>query len=269
MYKLSIVTINYNNALGLKKTIESVVKQSCNEIEFVIIDGGSTDGSVEIIQQYQKDISYWVSEKDKGIYNALNKGIRKATGEYILFLNSGDYFYKDDSLNNVMNQLDFADIIACDINTKNAKIDIVKKHPDSISFDYLYTDTLAHQSTFIKRELFDKVGLYDEDYIIVSDWKFFIEALTFYKATYKAVHTILSVYNLDGLSATAKGTNIRKQERRTILKNDFSFFVKDYENLQILKQNRFKMLLKIEQTKFGKKFVSVLFRIYIKLFNIK
>ena len=102
MKKLSIVTINYNNAEGLRKTLESVASQTYRDIEHIIVDGGSTDGSVEVIQNYVRDVSgmkydvLWVSEKDKGIYNAMNKGIRKATGEYCQFLNSGDYLAAPD-----------------------------------------------------------------------------------------------------------------------------------------------------------------------------
>jgi glycosyltransferase involved in cell wall biosynthesis len=94
-FKLSIITINYNNSIGLKKTIESVVSQSCSEFEFIVIDGGSQDVSKEIIELHQSKINYWVSEKDKGIYHAMNKGIRASSGEYILFLNSGDVLLDD------------------------------------------------------------------------------------------------------------------------------------------------------------------------------
>ena len=85
--KLSIITINYNNAIGLKKTIESIVEQTYHEFEYIVIDGGSNDDSKKVILENQNNISDWCSEKDAGIYNAMNKGILKATGEYLLFLN--------------------------------------------------------------------------------------------------------------------------------------------------------------------------------------
>jgi glycosyltransferase involved in cell wall biosynthesis len=88
--KLSVITINYNNAIGLRKTIESVVNQTFRDYEYIIIDGGSTDGSVDVIKEYADKIDYWVSEPDKGIYNAMNKGVAAAHGEYTNFLNSGD-----------------------------------------------------------------------------------------------------------------------------------------------------------------------------------
>ena len=90
MKPISIITINYNNASGLEKTIRSVVEQTYNEYEYIIIDGASLDKSKEVIQEYQRYIDFWCSEKDSGIYNAMNKGIQKASGEYLLFLNSGD-----------------------------------------------------------------------------------------------------------------------------------------------------------------------------------
>ena len=90
MKQISIITINYNNASGLEKTIRSVVEQIYNEYEYIIIDGASSDKSKEVIQEYQRYIDFWCSEKDSGIYNAMNKGIQKASGEYLLFLNSGD-----------------------------------------------------------------------------------------------------------------------------------------------------------------------------------
>ncbi|MEP7170167.1 MAG: glycosyltransferase, partial [Bacteroidota bacterium] len=99
----SIITVNLNNAAGLKKTIESVVTQTFNDVEYIIIDGASTDGSKEVIKNYETKISYWVSEKDTGIYNAMNKAIKKAKAEYCLFLNSGDSLTNKKVLNDVSN----------------------------------------------------------------------------------------------------------------------------------------------------------------------
>lgn len=98
---ISIITINYNNKVGLKKTIESVIQQDFNSFEFIVIDGGSTDGSYDVIQEYRNYIDYWVSEPDKGIYNAMNKGITIARGEYCNFMNSGDFFYDKNVLSSI------------------------------------------------------------------------------------------------------------------------------------------------------------------------
>ena len=91
--KYSIITVNLNNACGLEDTIISVFNQTCHDYEFLIIDGGSTDNSRTIIEQYQNQINYWVSEPDNGIFNAMNKGIKASRGEYLIFMNSGDCFY--------------------------------------------------------------------------------------------------------------------------------------------------------------------------------
>ena len=96
--KYSIITVNYNNKNGLEMTIKSVLGQTCKDFEYIIIDGGSTDGSVEVIKKYASRIDYWVSEPDKGVYNAMNKGIRKATGDYLNFMNSGDAYHSTSAL---------------------------------------------------------------------------------------------------------------------------------------------------------------------------
>src|SRR6478735_1115877 len=109
--QLSIITINYNNLQGLQKTIESVVSQSFKDFEYIIIDGGSTDGSKVLIEKYSESITYWVSEKDNGIYPAMNKGIQVANGEYLLFLNSGDWFYENTTLSMAIPMLRPFDIV--------------------------------------------------------------------------------------------------------------------------------------------------------------
>ena len=105
--KYSIITINLNNSAGLRKTIESVVNQTFQDFEYIIIDGGSTDGSVDIIKEYSSRIDYWVSEPDRGIYNAMNKGIVQAHGDYINFMNSGDCFSKNTILEEIYADLSF------------------------------------------------------------------------------------------------------------------------------------------------------------------
>ena len=174
--KYSIITVNYNNKNGLRRTIESVIHQTFRDIEFIVIDGGSTDGSVEILKEYDKHINYWVSEKDNGIYNGMNKGIRKATGEYLNFMNSGDCFYDNDVLQKVDQYGYNADIITGrDYHYSEKKqLGHVSIQPPRLSMITFFTATLDHQSSFIKRELFDN-SPYREDYRLVSDWIFFTE----------------------------------------------------------------------------------------------
>ena len=109
--KLSIITINFNNCEGLQKTIESVVSQSFKDFEWIVIDGGSTDGSRELLEQYADHITYWVSELDKGVYNAMNKGIKVAKGEYVNFMNSGDVYASASILEDVFSTSHTADVL--------------------------------------------------------------------------------------------------------------------------------------------------------------
>jgi glycosyltransferase involved in cell wall biosynthesis len=176
--KYSIITVNYNNKEGLRKTIESVIHQTYRDFEYIVIDGGSTDGSADIIREYDKQITYWVSEKDNGIYNAMNKGIAQAKGEYLNFMNSGDCFYANNILEKVSLHQSCADLIVGRDYHYNEKIQ--KGHasiqPPRTTMIHFFIATLDHQSTFIKRELFDN-SLYDENYRLVSDWIFFTEKI--------------------------------------------------------------------------------------------
>lgn len=195
--KLSIITINYNNRDGLRKTIESVVNQTWQEFEYIIIDGGSTDGSVEVIKEYADRINYWVSEPDKGIYDAMNKGIDQAKGEYCLFMNSGDCIYQSTTLEEVKQQLDGTDIIC---GTTITDLGAVWKAPEMISFRFLYKTTINHQSTFIYSKMM-KRHKYDISYKIVSDWKFLIECLIINNGSYKSINRPIALYDTSGLSS--------------------------------------------------------------------
>lgn len=232
--QITIITINFNNLEGLKKTMTSVFDQTFNNIEYIIIDGGSTDGSKEYIETHQDLLTYWVSESDTGIYNAMNKGIAKATGEYLLFLNSGDWLINKASIEHV-EPLEFkSDIIACNIEVIGENIRFVKSPPKTISFSYLYKDTLPHQSTFIKKYLFNRMGYYDENLLIVADWKFFIQALYKFNSTYSHIDKVLSFYNLEGLSAQKENMIKLKKEREVTLETEFSVHLKDMEDIKEL-----------------------------------
>ena len=165
--KISIITINYNNREGLSRTLASVAEQTCRDFEYIIIDGGSTDGSVEEIQHHAAIIDYWVSEPDGGIYNAMNKGIAKAQGDYCLFLNSSDMLYSPDIIAKVVPLLDGTDFCAGDICFLYEKPE-VKVVPDEITAYYMFHSILFHQSTFIRTALL-KAEPYSENYRIVSD----------------------------------------------------------------------------------------------------
>ncbi len=231
--KLSIITINYNDKKGLQKTILSVIKQVYKDFEFVIIDGGSNDGSKELIEQHSNDLSYWVSELDNGVYHAMNKGIRASKGEYCLFLNSGDELINENALYKVSQHIFSEDIIAFD----SLIIGIVHSytcHPKSISIDFLWNSTICHQSAIIKKNLLMKLN-YDESLKIVSDWKFFILAIFKAGATYKKVNEIISIYYLNGMSSNPKNDTLINNERNQVLQTEFKWLFPIMTELNSLK----------------------------------
>lgn len=200
--KLSIITINYNHIKGLRQTIESVVSQCCQDFEYIIIDGGSTDGSRELIEQYQEHLSYWCSEPDKGVYNAMNKGIVQAHGDYLLFLNSGDYLCDKDALSKVFSQEHKSDLLVGYIYRHREKGLYIDKGFDTsdITIRHLLRNSLPHQATFIRRELFDKYGLYDETLKVVADWKFFAQCIILHNVSIENLLIPITVYEEGGIS---------------------------------------------------------------------
>lgn len=209
--RVSIITVNYNNKEGLRKTIESVIHQNYNQFEFIVIDGGSDDGSYDVIQEYKEHIDYWVSEPDKGIYNAMNKGIEVASGEYCNFMNSGDCFFDNNVLTSIFstdNKI-FSDIIA----GNTYWIEWVKA-PSKITFEFLFGGTICHQCAFIRRNLLLKYK-YDENLKIVSDRKFFIQVLINDNCSYECKDVNVVVYDLDGYSA--KNRTLSELEYQRVL----------------------------------------------------
>lgn len=242
---ISLITINYNDKIGLERTLKSVTNQTYQDFEYIVIDGGSTDGSKEIIEQYSNKINYWISEPDNGVYNAMNKGILKANGEYLLFINSGDELYNLEVLKENLKFIHTHDLVCFNINVVGEIDNYIKKYPSKISFSYLYRDTLPHPATFIKKSLFEKIGLYDEHFKIVSDWKFFILALVKHNATYQYVDTVFSIFYFDGISSRKENLEILLAEREQVLNQEFSLIIKDYNHInqqklliQELKMNR-------------------------------
>lgn len=211
--KLSIITINYNNREGLRKTIESVVNQTCQDFEYIVIDGGSTDGSAEVIKEYSDKIDYWVSEKDNGIYDAMNKGIDKAKGEYCQFLNSGDDLYDNYVIEQIHPNLNESEIVVGKIFLSN--IASPSEDIPSVSMLRLFSKSLPHSSAFISTPLLKKYH-YDPTLRIVSDWKFFIQSLIFDNASYKFVNIIVSKFDTDGISS--QNTALVMKEREQVIK---------------------------------------------------
>lgn len=226
--KLSIITINRNNAEGLRKTIESVVSQTFTDFEYIIIDGASTDGSVDIIKEYADRITYWVSEPDTGIYNAMNKGILKANGEYLQFLNSGDWLCTKFVLSQVLENDYSEDMLIgnkyCADTTKRIPWHITIHHgnkKDNLVYGMdLIFDSLPHQASFIKKNLFIKYGLYDESLQLVSDWKFTIDTIINHNITTRLFRDIyVCEFNAEGKSMNSSG--LLSKEINSVLKSYF------------------------------------------------
>jgi glycosyltransferase involved in cell wall biosynthesis len=240
MIKLSIITINYNNRDGLEKTIRSVIDQRFTDFEFIVIDGGSTDGSVDNIRKYENKINYWCSEKDAGIYNAQNKGIKKAKGEYCLFLNSGDFLYNEDVLNKIFSKKFHDDIIYGDmiIDYGNGKL-VYGPQPKKISFEYLIHTTLWHPVSFIKRELFDKFGNYNEELKIISDYEFFVKTILVGKVSTRHIEMAVAVFNTAGIGSSSEHDAAHQSERRYVQEKYFSKAEIDAaKSYNLTKQNR-------------------------------
>ena len=213
MRKITVITINYNNLQGLKRTVPSVLSQSYDDFEYVIVDGGSTDGSKEYIEQ-QHGIDTWVSEKDNGIYNAMNKAVGMAPGQYCIFTHSGDHFFSALSLENAAEELDGSDY--CTGKTTVVEDDFLSLciPPKTMTFYFVKGTSLQHQSTFIKTQLL-KSHPYNEDLKIVADWEHFLKCWYLNNCSYKALQTVVAAYYLDGFSA--QNVNLLKVDRKCVI----------------------------------------------------
>ena len=227
--RVSIITINLNNRDGLKRTIDSVLSQTFRDFEWIIIDGGSTDGSLELIEQYANHFDYWVSEPDKGIYNAMNKGIKVAKGEYLQFLNSGDGLCNETAL-----ERSFAHNFSADIVYGNLYTTIEDKilnnyyQPNRLTFKMLLNDTILHSPSFIKRELF-ATEQYDESLRIVSDWKFFLKQALLNRS-FEHIEEFVTFFDTTGISATNK--ELDKLEREKVIREEVSnLILTDYNEM--------------------------------------
>ena len=223
--KFSIITVNLNNASGLEDTIISVFNQTCHDYEFLIIDGGSTDNSRTIIEQYQNRIDYWVSEPDKGIFNAMNKGIKASKGDYLIFMNSGDCFYNEKVLEDSLPYLG-TDFIIGKIKRKDNNKTMNFELSD-ISMMTFYKGAIPHQATFHKRSLFAN-SLYDETLRISSDWKFFFQKMILENASYSLTPVVVSSFDMTGISNT--NNELGAKERAQIISEGLpQRVIKDYE----------------------------------------
>ena len=276
--KLSIITINYNNAEGLRKTMESVLAQTYTDIEYIIVDGVSTDGSVEVIREYEQTLTSslsplasrlkWISEPDNGIYNAMNKGIEIALGrmgvtddhhsmplasrlspnslsDYIQILNSGDILAADDVTERMFEAMGYgkwainkensaAETTASNLSPLTSNLQnrpailygnmikvnaqgqvVCKSGYTEYSLRQFYSSTLNHDCAYIRRDLFEEYGLYDENLKIVSDWKWYLQAIGLGRVKPEYVDIDVTVFDDGGISET--NLALRNAERRKVL----------------------------------------------------
>jgi len=253
---VSIITVNYNNAVGLEATIKSVVDQTWQDFEFIIIDGGSTDESKKLIAKYADKIAYWCSEKDDGIYHAMNKGIKAAKGEYLYFLNSGDLIYAPSTLKSVSEKLNTTDIVYGNLLIVEPDKQWVKFYNEKLSFEYFVRDTLPHQGSFIKRALFTQIEFYDEGLKIVADWKFFLLAVIRFKVSVIYINEVICRYDRTGISANPTYFQLQDSEKQVVLTNEFSSYYEGVIELHELRLRK-EFIESIERDFFIQKYLSV------------
>lgn len=247
---LSVITINRNNATGLEKTLCSVASQTFKEFEYIVVDGASSDRSVEVIKAHESDFAHlrWVSEPDKGIYNAMNKGLRMATGDYVQILNSGDELASDDVVERMLKALD---------EKSNPNIlygNMIKAFADGSrvrdrGFDgeapTMYNfirGTLNHDPVYINKSLFDKFGYYREDLPITADWRWYVEAIPFGGVIPEYVDIDVTIFDMNGISETQieRREKERDQELRHILPigvyQDYQTYYSSIEQIRRLRR---------------------------------
>lgn len=262
--KFSIITINYNEGAGLKRTIDSVLSQTCRDYEYIVIDGGSTDNSIEAIRQNAEGIAYWTSEKDRGIYHAMNKGIKAAKGDYCIFMNSGDTFYDTEALTHVVTAGQWADVVCGDICFGE---DNICPNPERVTMKTFYKHTLYHQASFISTPLL-KAHPYDDTMRSAADWKWFLQALVFHNASY--AHIPVTIARFVGGGFSEKQHAVGQQEVEEELQQCLPPRVlEDYEDYCVGLSPYRKMMNGIENVPMLKKLFFSTNKFVLNILNLK
>jgi glycosyltransferase involved in cell wall biosynthesis len=215
---LSIVTICRNDRPGLERTLASIRAQTWRDFEVELVDGASTDGTADFVRALSEPWLHVTSEPDRGIFDAQNKGWRRARGAYCLFLNAGDALAAPDALARVFAAHPTEDLVLCDLlrewptHTRRLRV------PDRITLEKLVTGAVMHPATLIKRELIDRVGPYDDTLRIAADHDFFFRAIVGAGVSQRHLDIPLSVYAMGGISSSAKTDAMKKAERELILR---------------------------------------------------
>lgn len=198
--KISVITITYNSERFLRQTIESVIAQSYSPIEYIIIDGASTDGSIDIIRRYESHLTAWISERDGGIAEAMNKGALRATGDLVLFLHSDDYLTHDQVIEEVVATMqDGYEIYAASVEFAGDTLSTLLR-PRGLNWKVNFKTGLLHQGVFCRRDLFSRVGAFDVKFKIAMDYDFFLRAFR-QGAQVQIIDSVLSVMRNTGISS--------------------------------------------------------------------
>ena len=233
MSTFTIITVCLNIASTIQRTCESIVNQTFQDFQWIVVDGASTDGTLAILKKYSYRIDILVSEPDKGIYNAMNKGIKQATGEYINFMNGGDEFYDKDVLKRIVETKPNTDVIYGDCIMINHNNSFLFRNQRKLCPKSLYQKSINHQATFTRNAVMRQY-LFDEHFKIAADYDFFIKI--YFKKTYsfKRTDTVISLFYADGISSTNPEVNIRE---KTFIRKKYFCIIQRLKFDQQLKQN--------------------------------
>ncbi len=220
---ISIITINLNNLKGLIKTFESVINQSNKDYQFIVIDGGSTDGSIDYIKKNESFFSYWISEPDKGVYHAMNKGLEKAEGDFCIFLNSGDRFYSNYILSEVSNLIQSNYDLVYGLIAWDHQSDLWNPKEGYKPFEITTDSPIPHQGSFFKTSTLKEYGGYNENYKIISDWCVMFDYIVS-KKSLKKISLIISQCEKQGISVLNFNNN-KKERLDFLFKNHFKLLI--------------------------------------------
>lgn len=224
--KVSIITVCYNAENSIEETILSVINQTYKNIEYIVIDGASTDRTVDIIEKYRNKIAYFVSERDTGIYNAMNKAIGASQGDFIYFLNAGDTIYSTETVEKVTKYLKTGHehIFYGNIMFYDKKLDAKWLVPsgDIIDRAFFVKDDLAHQAIFYKRQVFDIAGLYDESYKVLADCNLNVKSVIRHGLKARKMSLTIAVFELGGPSTSQRNNLENCNEKERVLNNYYS-----------------------------------------------
>lgn len=212
--KISLLTVSYNSAATIRDTIESIRKQDYPAIEYIVVDGNSKDGTVDIIKEHSTFITHWVSEPDKGIYDAMNKALQLATGDVVGILNSDDFYCSEhiisqvaDTFNNPQIDAIFGDLVFVDptnLDKVVRKYTSAKWNPSKFAFGFMP----AHPTFFVRRKYYEQFGLFRTDYKIAADYELLIRFLYVNKLTYKYLPLTMVKMRRGGVSSRNFMSNI-------------------------------------------------------------